>query len=55
MSSFAVICAVLELVDKYGVPAVREIIKTWENRTDITVEDVEALKEKIRHPDTYAS
>lgn len=43
---------ILELVAMYGLPAVQAIIETWK-KDSVTVEDVEQLKERLKHPDEY--
>lgn len=43
---------ILELATKYGIPAVQKIISTWQKDT-VTLEDVEALRERLKHPDEY--
>lgn len=47
-----VILAIINLIVKYGVPAVKSVIETWQKDT-VTLEDVEALKKQIKSPDQY--
>lgn len=51
-SSTKLIIEILGLAARYGIPAVKSIIETWEKET-VTSEDVAALKTAIRHPDEY--
>lgn len=43
---------ILELVTKYGVPAVTKAIETWKKDT-ITEEDIKRLALLVKHPDEY--
>ncbi|KKL20838.1 hypothetical protein LCGC14_2451500, partial [marine sediment metagenome] len=46
MTSIATITAVgniIQIVDKYGVPAVRKIMAALDRKDDPTMEDIEAL------------
>lgn len=47
-----VILAIVELIAKYGVPAVKAVLETWE-RDEVTLEDVEALRSRLKSPDEY--
>ena len=51
-SSTKLIIEILGLAARYGIPAVKSIIETWEKET-VTSEDVVALKTAIRYPDDY--
>lgn len=51
-ASTKLIIEILGLAARYGIPAVKAIIETWE-KTTITSEDVAALKTAVRHPDEY--
>ena len=50
--SIQVIMELLSLVAQYGVPAVQNIISTW-GKDSVTLEDIQALKSKIKHPSAY--
>lgn len=43
---------ILELIAMYGLPAVQSIVSTWQ-KDSVTIEDVEQLKERLKHPDGY--
>ncbi len=46
--------AILQLAATYGVPAVQKAIEVWSKEYgDITLDDIEKLKELIKHPDEY--
>lgn len=51
-ASTKLIIEILGIAARYGIPAVKAIIETWE-KTSITSEDVAALKTAVRHPDEY--
>ena len=42
----------LEQVSVDGPPALQAIIETWK-KDSVTIEDVEQLKERLKHPDEY--
>lgn len=46
------IVQILELVSVYGLPAVQSVVSTWQ-KDSVTIEDVEQLKERLKHPDGY--
>ena len=46
------ISTITELVFKYGVPAVINIIKTWQIDGEPTLEDLFVLKNKVPLPDS---
>lgn len=48
----ATILAILELVTKYGLPAVEKAVTAWKKDT-ITEEDIEGLALLVKHPDEY--
>lgn len=50
--STKLIIEILGLAARYGIPAVKAIIETWEKET-ITSEDVVELRNRIKHPDEY--
>lgn len=43
---------VLTLALTYGIPAVLNIVKTWD-KDSVTAEDIEALKANLKHPEDY--
>lgn len=47
-----VILDILALAMAYGIPAVRDIVKTWE-KDEVTPEDIKALETLIKRPDDY--
>lgn len=47
-----VILAIIELIAKYGIPAVRDAIQEW-NKDVITEEDIKHLADRIKHPSEY--
>lgn len=51
-ASTKLIIEILGLAARYGIPAVKAIIETWEKET-VTSEDVAALRTAVRHPDEY--
>lgn len=46
------ILAVIELIMKYGVPATLAILAAW-GVENPTLEDIQALKERVPPPGTY--
>ena len=50
--SIQVIMELLSLVAQYGVPAVQNIMATW-GKDSVTLEDIQDLKSKIKHPSAY--
>ena len=44
--------ALIELVTVHGVTAVKDIIAAWKKDT-VTLDDIKALKEKIKRPEEY--
>lgn len=54
MNTLQIVMAVLELIAKYGFPAVKYVFETWaKDYNDLTADDLEKLKELIKHPDAY--
>lgn len=47
-----IILALLNLVIKYGVSAVIELVKAM-TKSEITLEDIQALETKIKKPEEY--
>lgn len=47
-----VLLQVFILIEKYGFTFVKEIFNTWKKDT-VTLEDIEALKTKIKNPEEY--
>jgi len=47
------IIAILELLVKYGLPAVIQIIQTWGIKGEPTLEDIERLKSMVSPFDSY--
>jgi len=43
---------IILLVAKYGIESALEIIKNWD-KDEITLEDVMALRSRIKPPDAY--
>ena len=43
---------VLTLALTYGIPAVINIVKTWD-KDSVTAEDIEALKANLKRPEDY--
>ncbi len=52
-ATLELIITVLELMDKYGIPEVIDILKTWNIRGNIRVEDIQKLKESIKKPSDF--
>lgn len=46
------ILTILELVAKYGLPAVEKAVAAWKKDT-ITEEDIKGLALLVKHPDEY--
>ena len=44
---------ILILAGKYGVDAVKDLIKVWKDDTPITVESLEAMEFKFKDPSSY--
>lgn len=51
-AEIAAIAALLELILKYGLPAVIEMIKALQTDNP-TAEEIRALALRVPHPDTY--
>lgn len=46
--------AVVGLIVEHGLPAAVKLMNTWEtDRKDVTVEDIDRLKNSIKTPDEY--
>ena len=50
--NLAFILAIIELVAKYGVPGVIDIIEGWGVKNP-TLEQIQELKNRVPHPDSY--
>ena len=48
------VLAILSLAVRYGIPAVQKVVEEWsKDHEEITLEDIEKLKELVKHPDEY--
>ena len=47
-----VVLRVLDIAAEFGIPALQQILKTW-NKSAITMQDLDELKEKVKKPDDY--
>lgn len=43
---------VLTLALTYGIPAVLDLVRTWD-KDSVTAEDIEALKKNLKRPEEY--
>ena len=43
---------ILELAATYGIPAIIEIINSY-NKIELTLEDIEQLKNRVKKPEEY--
>jgi hypothetical protein len=56
MGTIAIIAAVFELVDKYGIPLAKRLSQEWASGLkgkEPTLEDIEALKNRVPPPETF--
>ncbi|MFI3270574.1 MAG: peptidase M16 [Pseudomonadota bacterium] len=44
---------ILKLAVTYGIPAIMNIIESWDDAEEITVEKIEALAALVKDPDEY--
>ncbi len=47
------VTAVVALVQTYGVPAARKLIDELERKGDPTLEEIEALSDMMKDPESY--
>jgi len=52
MEALGIISTIVALIQKYGVPAALQIINDWQVDNP-TIEDFEALRDRVKDPETY--
>ena len=51
--SLEFILSIVELVLKYGVPGVISIIQSLQDKTDLTLDEIIALRDRVPDPEIY--
>lgn len=49
----AVIMGILNLAAKYGIPAVQDMLETWNRDEPLTLEDVQSMEQRFKDPSSY--
>lgn len=44
---------ILSLGIQYGLPAIVDIVKTWDSDKEVTIEDIKNLKLRFKNPSEY--